>query len=738
MTDINIIRNRCILTHEPSVESGVVPTISLPQARCAGNPPGDPLLLYPLCLDCDLFHQQADRALFAKLAAYVTESNAAAIDLDVSRNLGYAAMLRMLERLSIGDPDARVVLPYDVSFFRELEPLLNRMAEFMKGQVDDSHEFAMGLCEHYEALMKLADGDMENRASEDSQVELIAKLGELINCHADSLKETLVSLNDKEQELVALTRLQHGIIDFLPDATFVIDRDHSVIAWNKAMAELSGVPEEEMLGKSDYAYALAFYGKKRPLLIDLIDADFDTVRQFYRKVEKRGTTLIAEGSVPTARHGNARDLWITASPLFDQDGLIIGAIESVRDVTEYKKAETERELLKDQLHHSQKLDSVGQLAGGIAHEFNNILAAILGYAGILEKRLGGTSPHLPAVHRIISASEKAASLTRGMLTFSRKQVVSLEPISLNSIIGGMKEMLCRLAGENIRIDFCLDPLEMNLNADLGQLQQIVLNLYNNARDAMPDGGLLTISTSRSMISGCEDDAPANIPPGSYAQLSVADTGYGISPDMMTRIFDPFFSTKEVGKGTGLGLSMVFGIVQQHKGFIKVTSSAGQGTTFSIWFPECDQVGQSHSADEFSESKPEEFCIETILVGEDNEDVRPMIVELLQDLGYQVLEACDGTEVVSLMEDFGDTVDLMLLDVIMPRMNGYEALSNVRRNYPDVPCLFLSGYSDDILKQKAKFPGDFDFLSKPIMPDKLIRAVRTALDGKRPEITSPMK
>lgn len=593
---MNLLNTRCILTHEQPGNSAAPPFISLPQANCAGNPPDDPNKLYPLCLDCDLFHQQADRALFAKLAAYVTESNAAAVDQDTSLKLGYAAVLRMLERLSLGDPDARVVLPLDVRFFRDLEPFLNRMAEFIKGQVEESHEFAMGLCEHYETLMKLARGELESRASEDSPVELIAKLGELINSHTEAFQ------------------------------------------------------------------------------------------------------------------------------------VVLG---------EHKKAEAEREQLRDQLHHAQKLDSVGQLAGGIAHEFNNILAAILGYAGILEKRLGADSPNLPAVHRIISASEKAASLTRGMLAFSRKQVVSLEPTSLNSIIAGMKEMLCRLAGENIHIDFYPDPLELTLNADLGQLQQIILNLYNNAREAMPDGGSLTISTSRSIIVGFEDDAPANIPPGRYVRLTVTDTGYGISPEKLPRIFDPFFSTKEVGKGTGLGLSIVFGIVQQHKGFIKVTSSAGHGATFSIWFPEHDKGGHNYFADASSGSRPEELGTETILVGEDNEDVRPMIVELLQDIGYQVLEARNGAEVVTLMENFGDTVDLLLLDVIMPHLNGYEVLSNVRRSYPDVPCLFLSGYSDDILKQKAKFPGDFKFLSKPIMPDKLLKAVRTALDIRRMQVTSPL-
>lgn len=728
---MNLLHDRCILTRELSEKSGAAALfITLPHARCAGNPPDDPLELCPLCLDCDLFHRQGNRNLFTKLSACLAESHADVISQRTSQNIGCSAMRHMLERLLLGDPDIRIVLPEDIGIFRDLEPLLNRMADYMKNQIDDSHEFAIGMCEHYETLLKLANGDLESRASTSSPIEVIAKLGELINLQVDAFLRAVKGLNTKEQELISQTELLKGIIDFLPDATFVVDNDQRVIAWNKAMEELSGVSEAEILGKGDHAYSFAFYGEKRPLLIDLIGADLDTMRRYYGKVEMRGSTLIAEGSIPGTLHGSARDLWITASPLFDQNRRVVGSIESVRDITDFKNAESERELLKDQLHHAQKLDSIGQLAGGIAHEFNNILAAILGYAGILEKRLGSDSPNLPAVHRIISASEKASSLTRGMLAFSRKQVVVLQPISLSGFICGMKEMLCRLAGENFQIEFHLDSAELNLSADIGQLQQIMLNLYNNARDAMPDGGRLTITTSGCRLFGNEADILPGMPPGNYVKMTVADTGHGIRPEEMNRIFDPFFTTKEVGKGTGLGLSIVFGIVQQHSGFIKVDSTPGQGTTFSIWFPEYECEKSSYpTGTSGREAQCEAPGGETILVGEDDDDVRPMIVELLQDRGYQVLEACDGTEVVALMKRYGATVDLLLLDVVMPRMSGNKALSVVRESYPELPCVFLSGYSDDLLRQKVNISGAFEYLSKPIMPDMLIATVRAALNEK---------
>jgi PAS domain S-box-containing protein len=728
MISTDTFGNRCVIAMAEEVDEQEYLSAHSAQARCGGKPPVDLLQCYPLCIDCDLLHQRGDRSLFSRLAMLATETQAIVSDRYESLELGYAAIRKMLERLSLGDPDARVILPDDIGLFRELEPLLNSMASFLKGQVDDSHEVAIGLCEHYETLLQLAGGNLASRASTASPVELIAKLGELINRQAEKFCETIGRLNTKEQELLSLSRRQQDVIDFLPDATFVIDREHRVIAWNKAMAELTGVSGADILGKGDYAYSQAFYGHKRPLLIDFIGADLEDARRYYGKLEKRGTVLIAEGDLVYSDTIGARALWITASPLFDQGGDIIGAIESVRDISNLKHAEAEREVLKDQLHHSQKLDSIGQLAGGIAHEFNNILAAILGYAGMLEMHMERDSAHLDAVKKIICASEKASSLTRSMLTFSRKQVVTLEPVSLNSFITGMKQMLTRLAGENINIQIQLDPHEIIVNADLGQLQQVILNLYNNARDAMPDGGELIISTAGRTIDGFEDDVPHGIPAGSYVQLTVGDTGQGITADNLGLIFDPFFTTKEVGKGTGLGLSMVFGIVRQHGGYLKVSSEVGKGTTMSVWFPELLAEVRSVSENGEPGSAVVTKSSATILVGEDNEDVRPMIVELLQDVGYQVLEGCDGAEVVRLMEDFGETVDLLLMDVIMPRMNGYEALTLVRQRYPEVPCVFLSGYSDDILKQKAKITGEFEYLCKPIMPDKLLAAVRTALSG----------
>lgn len=730
MADTNYHSDRCILSGELSSTEGYDSFPGMSQARCAGAPPSDKLKLYSLCLDCDLLHQHGDRSIFSRISSCLAQCHENIIVKQPSIDLGFTAIQNMLERLSIGDPNARVILPYDIKAFAVLEPLLNQMADFIKDMVEDSHETAMGLCEHYETLLHLADGDLDARASVNSPIELIAKLGELINSQTQSFLNVIKLQHALEQEMRSMNQRLQGIIDFLPDATFVIDTDHRVIAWNKAIEEMTGVAKEDILGAGNYAYSMPFYGVRRPVLIDLIGTEEEVLLFNYKYFKRRGQTIAAEVHLPAINNFGERQLWITASPLYDHDGNQIGSIESIRDISDFKKAELEKEQLKEQLHHTQKLDSIGQLAGGVAHEFNNVLAGILGYAGILEMRLGPDSPHLATVQRIINASQKAASLTHGLLTFSRKQIMTTEPVHLNNLIFDMKEMLCRLAGENIRVEFQLVDKDLVLMGDFGQLQQIVLNLYNNARDAMPDGGCLTIASTRVHYDGNEPDPPVGISVGSYVLLSVSDTGHGIKSDDLERIFDPFFTTKEIGKGTGLGLSMVFGIVQQHNGHIKVTSRPGQGTTFSIWFPEITVIRSETVEEQTINTSCQIQDSGTILIGEDNDDVRPMIVELLQGIGYHVLEACDGEEVVAVMENLGDTVDLLLLDVIMPRMNGQEALKAVRKFYPQIPCIFLSGYSDDILHQKGTLTDDCECLAKPIMPDRLIKSVRETLGERK--------
>ncbi|MFH1028291.1 MAG: ATP-binding protein [Pseudomonadota bacterium] len=727
MAENGMSPSKCIISDQYSAHS-TAERIQPLQARCAGRPPSEPLKLYSLCLDCDLLHRHGDRALFAQIASRLADCHAETVNRKSSVKADCAAVQQMLELISIGDPDARLVLPGDSDEFRPLVPLLNQVADFMKDLIEESHETAIGLCEHYETLLLLAGGDLGVRASINSPVELIAKLGELINSQSNTFLDVIKRQRTQEHELQSLNQQLQSIIDFLPDATFVIDAEQRVIAWNKALEEMTGYAKETVLNKGDYAYSIPFYGSRRPALINFIDNEEGLSKLNYKYFKRQGNSIVAESFIPAGRKFGDRHLWIAASSLYDLDGQKIGAIESIRDISDYKRIEHEKELLREQLYHAQKLDSIGQLAGGIAHEFNNILAAILGYASLIETRLDSGSAHLPAVRRIISSAEKAASLTRGMLAFSRKQNMSVKTVDLNLLIADMMEMLCRLAGEDISVEFNPSSQDLLLQADHGQLQQVVLNLYNNARDAMPNGGLLTISTGAETLAGQDPEAPPGIPYGSYVKLTVSDTGSGIEPKLFERIFDPFFTTKEVGKGTGLGLSIVFGIVQQHNGHVKVTSRPGEGTAFSIWFPKVNS-SRGKAAEPAICPWRQNRGSETILVGEDNDDVREMIVELLRDVGYHIFDARDGDEAVTIVKQSGGMIDLLLLDVIMPRMNGQEALAAIHQIYPQIPCIFLSGYSDDLLQQKGKLPGEFVQLSKPILPEMLVAAVRSALNGR---------
>jgi len=718
----------CILSDESLTGLAKVEFLASPQARCCGNPPDDLIKLYSLCLDCELLHRHGDRALFALIASRLEKYHVEAARSESSVKNDFEAVHQMLKLLSIGDPDARLVVSGDSDGFRLLEPLLNQVADFMKDLIEESHETAIGLCEHYETLLLLAGGDLNARASVNSPVELIAKLGELINSQSTTFLNVIMRQRTQEHDLQALNQQLQSIIDFLPDATFVIDAEKRVIAWNRALEEMTGFTKESVMGQGDYVYSIPFYGSRRPALVDFIGNEGELTSFNYKYLKQHGNTIVAEACIPAIGNLGERNIWIAASPLHGLDGRRIGAIESIRDISDYKKIEHEKELLSEQLHHAQKMDSIGQLAGGIAHEFNNILAAILGYASILEMRLDGASPHMTAVQRIISSAEKAASLTRGMLAFSRKQDLSVKTVDLNLLISDMMEMLCRLAGEDVNVEFDPSAQDLLLQADCGQLQQVVLNLYNNARDAMPNGGSLSIATSTETYGDEKPRSFPGIPDGSYVKLTVSDTGSGMDPDLLERIFDPFFTTKEVGRGTGLGLSIVFGIVQQHKGHIRVTSRPGEGTVFSIWFPKVES-SRVNNAEQAACPWRQSCGNETILVGEDNDDVRDMIVELLRDVGYNVIEARDGEEAVSNVEKTGGAIDLLLLDVIMPRMNGLEALSAVHKTYPRIPCIFLSGYSDDILQQKGTLPDKIIRLAKPIMADRLIAAVRSALGGR---------
>jgi len=682
------------------------------------------------CASCDRLELITDpdmlRAALKRTLSRVAAVQERATDATSGIQDDIAVMCTMLERLCKGDPAARVDIVCHAPEMRHLAASLNQLAESMQEMITESHEMAIGLCEHYDTLNRLSAGYFEVRSPEDSSNELIAKLGVLINREADSLLDTIAELRRTDEELKSAYQQMQDIVEFLPDATFVIDRNKRIIAWNRAMVEMTGFSRERMLGKGDFEYAIPFYGERQPILIDYLDSDQTDMPQRYSYFEKRADTCFAETYIPGFNSGKGGHIWITATPLFDKSGTRVGAIESVRDVSAFKQAEADKTHLELQLRQVQKMEAIGQLAGGIAHDFNNILVAIIGYGHMLLQKSNDTHTQRYATH-ILTAAEKAAKLTRDLLAFSRKQVIIPEQIDINVIIERVSDMLTRLIGEDIelRITTCSDKLIAFV--DDTQIQQVIMNMVTNARDAMPHGGQIALSTQ---LCGLSEELARRhrVAFGQYAVIRVTDTGQGMGQETLEKIFEPFYTTKETGRGTGLGLSIVYGIIQQHNGFVDVNSVEGKGTTFEIYLPVTEQHTAAAAVVPAAAIPFARGGSETILLAEDNEDTLQVVKEVLEEAGYRVLCAGDGQEAVRLFRLYASHIDMVLLDVLMPKMNGREVLDAVRALRPDVKYLFASGYTADVIHGKGGLETGVNFLAKPALPNELLSKVREILDA----------
>ena len=382
--------------------------------------------------------------------------------------------------------------------------------------------------------------------------------------------------------------------------------------------------------------------------------------------------------------------------------------------------------LEEQLRHSQRLEAVGELAGGVAHDFNNILTVILGYGNMMELTMKKDDPLKGNLGQILVAAEKAAQLTRALLTFSRKQVMSPRIINLNDVVLGVQKFLVRLIGEQVQLKAVFSQTDLIVNADKGQLEQVLINLITNARDAMPAGGVLTVETGPVRLDQADGNVPGGAVPGAYALVSVTDTGCGIDEETRKRIFEPFFTTKESGKGTGLGMAIVHGIVSQHNGFINVESAPGQGTTFRVYLPMVPK--EAAAGPEAVAEQPVRGGSEVILVAEDEQTVSSFLETVLGQYGYRVILARDGEEAVTQYLANKDQVRLIIMDMIMPKKSGKAAYDEIRQLAPGVRALFLSGYNAEIIQSQGELGEGAELVMKPINPLALLRKVRQLLDG----------
>ena len=405
------------------------------------------------------------------------------------------------------------------------------------------------------------------------------------------------------------------------------------------------------------------------------------------------------------------------------------ALRELDDRAERKRAEEALRQSEKQFRQSQKMEAVGRLAGGIAHDFNNLLTVIMGYSQVLLTELGPQHPLRGKIEETLKAGEKAATLIRQLLTFSSKQSLDPKILSLNTAVTSLESLLRRLIGEDIQFVSKLDPMNGRLRADQAQLEQVLVNLVVNARDAMPKGGTLTIETAQVELTRSPVYHLTPLPPGPYVRLAVSDTGCGMDRKTQSHIFEPFFTTKGEGKGSGLGLSTVFGIVTQCGGAIDVTSRVGHGTRFDLYFPSVESDILTTAPTE-PLGQPQKGT-ETILLVEDEPSVRTLVRDELRKLGYRVIEAKNGVEACLLATQQAGSLQLLLTDVVMPGMGGRELAQHLSVIKPDLRTLFISGYTDDVGIMAGQEEGTSSFLQKPFTPEVLARAVRNLLDASTP-------
>ncbi|MCF8131127.1 MAG: PAS domain S-box protein [Deltaproteobacteria bacterium] len=643
------------------------------------------------------------------------------------------------------------------------------------------------------------------------------------------------ALLKKEHQVLEQQRLSQ-IIDFLPDATMVIDTEGKVIAWNRAIEQMTGVQAEDMLGKGDYEYAVPFYGERRPILIDLVGQWDEAIEEKYRYVKKNGDSLISETYDPWVKPGGF--LWNKASLLYNSAGEVMGAIESIRDITEMKEYEralmeseekyrllvenatdaifiaqdgmlkfgnrkaekmtgysgeelaqipivdlihpedsnvilerhlkrlkgektpssyifrllnrsgevltvelnavmikwedrpatinfikdiTEQKKLEAQLQQIEKLEAIGTLAGGIAHDFNNLLMAIQGRVSLAMMDMDVSHPDFEHFKGIEGHVESAVALTGQLLGFARGGKYEVKPTNLNELIGKENEMFGRTRKE-IAIKGTYEKEIWIVEVDRGQIEQVLLNLYVNAWQAMPGGGDLYVETEN-VVLGEEYVKPFVIEPGAYVKISVRDTGVGMDKETREKIFDPFFTTKEIGRGTGLGLSSAYGIIKNHGGFINVYSERGHGSIFNIYLPSSEK----EVIDEKDQTGETLLGRETVLFVDDEEIIVEVARELLERLGYKTLVAGSGREAVALYAANRERIDVVILDMIMPDMGGGETYNRIKEMNPEVKALLSSGYSLNGTASEIMNRGCNGFIQKPFKMKELSQKLREILD-----------
>lgn len=554
------------------------------------------------------------------------------------------------------------------------------------------------------------------------------KLEKLIHIATDitasrQMEQKLAAELEEHKKLEsALIEQQNFIRSLILNSTgaiFVLDQRHRVQIWNKACENLTGYSQADMIGSEDQWRA--FYASRQPTLADVIlDGEFGKLPKLYSQVSKSRNIpngFKAEGWFEQI-NGKDRYLTIEAAPIYDSLGNMTHVVESISDITENKA-------LEEQLLHSQKMESIGQLAGGIAHEFNNILAVIMGYGQVMRDGFQPGSVNMSDIDQILTATDRAATLTKGLLAFSRKQHVLLKNIDVSILVHSTLKSFSRIMGDDVIINESPAGVPLIIHADQGLVTQVLMNLMANARDAMPNGGTLDISAESIILFEPYLHPLCTIPPGKYARITLSDSGHGIDEVTIQKIFEPFFTTKDIGKGTGLGLSVAYGIVSQHNGYILVTSEVGHGTTFDLYFPLIEQQDAKAPAPVTSAGMT--AGDETILLADDDPTLLGMFSEILSEKGYSVITATDGVDAVEKFAASPDSFDLLVLDVQMRWKSGLQAFKEIKQIRPECRALFVSGFNEEQFCDDMELEEGSELLTKPFKPLDLAARVRKMLD-----------
>jgi PAS domain S-box-containing protein len=513
------------------------------------------------------------------------------------------------------------------------------------------------------------------------------------------------------QDRLRTERRYHEIVTTTDDLITEVDGDGRLVFVNPVAERVFGLAPAGILGRSAFSFV-------HP------DDRAKTEAWFAACIASRQQQATLENRQVAEDGGRISHFLWTCHISYDAQGRFSGMTGIAHDVTERRRAEEERRRLDERLAQSQKLESIGTLAGGVAHDFNNVLGAIVGYGSTLLSRMSPDDPLRLYAEQVLASAERGAGLTQGLLAFSRKQIINPRTIDLNASVRKVSDLLARLIGEDVALRIACAPQPLPIFADPTQVEQVLMNLATNARDAMPKGGALAITTEP-VDGGAIPGAPEGARP--HALLSVTDTGVGMDEETRARIFEPFFTTKEIGRGTGLGLAIVYGIVQQSHGSITVYSEPGKGTTFRIYLPLAAALPVGLGAE--PPSAPARGGTETILLAEDDRAIRAIFRQVLSESGYRIIEAADGEAALRSFEERADEIELIVSDVVMPRKSGGELFRAAKARKPGVKVIFTSGYPADVVEEIGVLDEGVHFVPKPTTPQALLRKIREVLDGE---------